>query len=188
VLKNQLFTKKFPFLFCQFKIISYLCTIKQIKGDKDMVEAKLRVEMLENRIGSKNPFYGSTMVKNVVENILIHEYDKRPNNTIAPCGVYATIAIDSVITLCEGEAPLKTKKVLDIKVDRHYFDHEGSDGYLAFFSIEEKTYELWVHFEGKHITNITLSEWLQSGDFEDGGNADNIYSAKAFTTIEILES
>ena len=65
--------------------------------------------------------------------------------------------------------------MFDIKVDRHYFDHEGDNGYLAFFSIEEKTYELWVHFDGKHITNIMLSEWLDSGSFEDGDDADNIY-------------
>ena len=151
-----------------------------------MVEAKLRVEMIENREGSKNPFYGSTMVKKVVEDILIHDFDKR--NDIAPCGVCATIAIDSVITLGEGEAPLKTKRVFDIKVNRHYLDHEGDNGYVAFFTIEEKTYELWVHFSGKHITNITLSEWLQSSYFEDGGDADNIYDAKDFITIEILES
>ena len=150
-----------------------------------MVEAKLRVEMIENREGSKNPFYGSTMVKKVVEDILIHDSDKRSD--IAPCGVYATIAIDSAITLGEGETPLKTKRVFDIKVDRHYFDHEGSGGYLAFFSIEEKVYELFVNFEGKHITNITLSEWLQSGYFEDGDDADNVYEAKDFTTIEIIE-
>jgi hypothetical protein len=150
-----------------------------------MVEAKLRVEMIENREGSKNPFYGSTMVKKVVEDILIHDFDKRSD--IAPCGVYATIAIDSTITLGEGETPLKTKRVFDIKVDRHYFDHEGDNGYLAFFSIEEKVYELFVNFEGKHITNITLSEWLQSGYFEDGDDADNVYEAKDFTTIEIIE-
>ena len=150
-----------------------------------MVEAKLRVEVLENRGNSKNPFYGSTLVKKVVEDILIHDFDKRSD--IAPCGVYATIAIDSTITLGEGETPLKTKRVFDIKVDRHYFDHEGDNGYLAFFSIEEKVYELFVNFEGKHITNITLSEWLDSGSFEDGDDADNVYEAKDFTTIEIIE-
>ena len=153
-----------------------------------MVEAKLRVEMIENRDGSKNPFYGSTMVKKVVEDILIHDYDKRPKDTIAPCGVYATIAIDTEVILGEGEEHLKTKKVLDIKVDRHYFDHEGSGGYLAFFSIEEKTYELWAYFDGKHLTNITLSEWLQSGYFENGDDADNVYEAKDFTTIEVIVS
>jgi hypothetical protein len=151
-----------------------------------MVEAKLRVEMIENREGSKNPFYGSTMVKKVVEDILIHDFDKRSD--IAPCGVYATIAIDSTITLGEGESPLKTKRVFDIKVDRHYLDHENDNGYLAFFSIEEKVYELWVRFDGKRITNITLSEWLQSGDFEDGNDADNVYNANDFTIINVMES
>ena len=150
-----------------------------------MVEAKLRVEVLENRGNSKNPFYGSTLVKKVVEDILIHDFDKRSD--IAPCGVYATIAIDSTITLGEGESPLKTKRVFDIRVNRFYFDHEGDNGYLAFFSIEEKVYELFVNFEGKHITNITLSEWLQSGYFENGDDADNVYEAKDFTTIEIIE-
>ena len=150
-----------------------------------MVEAKLRVEMLENRMGSKNPFYGSTMVKKVVEDTLIHDFDKRSD--IAPCGVYATIAIDSEVILGEGDEHLKTKRVFDIKVNKYYLDHEGSGGYLAFFTIEEKTYELWVRFEGKHITNITLSEWLNGG-FEDCDDADNVYSAKEFTTIEVLES
>jgi len=150
-----------------------------------MVEAKLRVEMIENREGSKNPFYGSTMVKKVVEDILIHDFDKRSD--IAPCGVYATIAIDSKVTLGEGDEPLSIKKVFEIKVDRHYFDHEGEGNYLAFFSIEEKTYEVFVHFDGKHLTNITLSEWLNGGDFEDGDDADNIYKMNDFVAYYTLE-
>jgi len=150
-----------------------------------MVEAKLRVEVLENREGSKNPFYGSTMVKKVVEDILIHDFDKRSD--IAPCGVHARIAIDTEVILGEGEEHLKTKRVFDIRVNRFYLDHEGSGGYLAFFSIEEKVYELFVNFESKHITNITLSEWLQSGYFENGDDADNVYEAKDFTIIEIIE-
>ena len=88
-----------------------------------MVEAKLRVEMLENRVGSKNPFYGSTMVKKVVEDILLHDKDTR--NDIAPYGIYATIAINSKVVLGEGDKPLETKKVFDIKVSKHYLDHEG---------------------------------------------------------------
>ena len=148
-----------------------------------MVEAKLRVEMIENRMDSKNPFYGSTMVKKVVEDTLIHDFDKRGN--IAPCGVYATITIDNVITLGENDA-LKTKRVFDIKVNRHYFDCESSGGYIAYFTIEEKTYELYVHFDGKKITNIVLSEWLQSSYFENCDDADNIYTD--FITVETLES
>jgi hypothetical protein len=153
-------------------------------GDKDMVEAKLRVEMTETRNGSKNPFYGNTMVKKVVEDILYHDTDKRED--VAPCGVYATIGIKNKVTLGEGDTPLETLKVFDIKVNRHYLDHEGDGGYVAFFTIEEKTYEVWVRFEDKHLMEITLSEWLQSSCFEDGDIADNIYHVCDFTTISEL--
>ena len=151
-----------------------------------MVEAKLRVEMLENRVGSKNPFYGSTMVKKVVEDILLHDKDTRSD--IAPYGIYATIAINSKVVLGEGDKPLETKKVFDIKVSKHYLDHEGEGRYLAFFQIEEKTYEIFVHFDEKNrIDTITLSEWLNEGDYEDSDDADNIYRIEDFTTFGILE-
>jgi len=149
-----------------------------------MVEAKLRVEMTEARNGSKNPFYGNTMVKKVVEDILYHDTDKRED--VAPCGVYATIGIKSKVTLGEGDTPLETLKVFDIKINSRYFDSEGDGSYVAYFTIEEKTYEVWVYIMGSHITNITLSEWLNSGSFEDGDNADNIYNKECFTTISEL--
>jgi hypothetical protein len=151
-----------------------------------MVEAKLRVEMLENRVGSKNPFYGSTMVKKVVEDILLHDKDTRDD--VAPYGIYATIAINSKVILGEDDKPLETKKVFDIKVSKHYLDHEGEGNYLAFFQIEEKTYEVFVHFdEQNRIDTITLSEWLNEGDFEDSEDADNIYQIEDFTTFGVLE-
>ena len=153
-------------------------------GDKDMVEAKLRVEMTETRNGSKNPFYGNTMVKKVVEDILYHDTDKRED--VAPCGVYATIGIKSKITLGEGDTPLETLKVFDIRINSRYFDREDDGGYVAFFTIEEKTYEVWVRFEDRHLMEITLSEWLQSSCFEDGDIADNVYHVCDFTTISEL--
>jgi hypothetical protein len=147
-----------------------------------MVEAKLRVEMLENREGSKNPFYGSTIVKKVVEDTLIHEKDTRSD--IAPYGVCATLIIDSKVVLGEGDEPLLTKKVFDIKVNRYYFDHEGEGRYLAFFQIEEKTYELFVHFDEKNsLDTITLSEWLNEGDYEDCDDADNVYHTMDFACV-----
>lgn len=149
-----------------------------------MVEAKLRVEVLETRNGSKNPFYDNTMVKKVVEDVLYHDTDKRKD--IAPCGVYATIGIKNKITLGEGDAPLETLKVFDIKINSRYFDSEGDGDYIAYFSIEEKTYEVWVRFDGRHITNITLSEWLQGSYFEDNYDADNVYHKEDFTTISEL--
>lgn len=151
-----------------------------------MVEATLRVEVLETRNGSKNPFYGNTMVKKVVEDILYHDTDKRED--VAPFGVYATIAINSEVKSEEGDVPLKTKKVFNIKINSRYFDSEGDGGYVAYFTIEEKTYELWVHFIGNDITSITLSEWLEKGYFEDGDDADNVYQSNDFTSFEIIES
>ena len=45
-----------------------------------------------------------------------------------------------------------------------------------FFSIEEKVYEVCVWFnQDNSIKAMSLSEWLQSGCFEDGYGADNIY-------------
>ena len=149
-----------------------------------MVEATLRAEMLENR-NANNPYYGTTMVKKVVENVLIHDFDKREE--IAPCGVKATIAINSIFG-AKSDKVQETKKILDIKINRYYFEKESSGGYIAFFSIEERVYEVYVHFNGKHITNVTLSEWLERGYFEDGDDADNVYQSKDFISIEIIES
>jgi hypothetical protein len=122
----------------------------------------------------------------VVEDILLHDKDTRDD--IAPYGIYATIAIGGEAVLGEGDKPLETKKVFDIKVSKHYLDHEGEGRYLAFFQIEEKTYELFVHFdEQNRLDTITLSEWLNEGDFEDSEDADNIYRIEDFTTFGVLE-
>ena len=127
-------------------------------GDKDMVEAKLRVETLENR-NNNNPFYGNSLVKKVTEETFCHDKDERKH--IAPSGVKAILKIGNV--------------VMDITINRYYLEHE--DGlYIAFFSIEEKVYEVCVWFnQDNSIKAMSLSEWLQSGCFEDGDDADNIY-------------
>lgn len=130
-----------------------------------MVEAKIRVEALTSW---NNPFYGNVLAKKVTEESLMHDYDKREN--IAPFGIIATIKVGDV--------------VLYIRVNRYYFDHEDSDSYVAFFSIEEKVYEVWVKFDtDNNIEDLWLSEWLQSGDFENGDDADNIYKMEDFTTF-----
>lgn len=151
-----------------------------------MVESKLRVEVTRFDNGNTH-YYGNVVTKKVIEDVRLCEFDKRDENCIAPFGIVTTIAIDKSYKDLNGNK-INAKEVFEIKVNRYYFDHEGSGGYLAFFSIEEKVYELFVNFEGKHITNITLSEWLQSGYFEDGDDADNVYEAKDFTTIEVIES
>ena len=129
-----------------------------------MVEAKIRVEALESR--NNATFYGNTLVKKVTEETLMHDYDKREN--VAPFGIIATIKVANV--------------VLDIRVNRYYFNYVGGS-YVAFFSIEEKVYEVWVKFnENNDLENICLFEWLQSGDFENGDDADNIYKMEDFVT------
>ena len=133
-----------------------------------MVEAKLRVETLESRnkntMGDENPFYGNTLVKKVTEEIFLHDKDERKD--IAPSGIKATLKIGNV--------------VMDITINRYYLEHEATDErfsrYVAFFSIEEKVYEVCVWFnQDNSIKAISLSEWLHSSYFEDGDDADNIY-------------
>ena len=131
-----------------------------------MVKAEIRVEALTSW---NNPFYGNVLAKKVTEESLMHDYDKREN--IAPFGIIATIKVANDV-------------VLDIRVNRYYFDHEDSNDYVAFFSIEEKVYEVWVKFDtDNNIENLLLSEWLQNGDFENGDDADNIYHMEDFTTF-----
>jgi len=131
-----------------------------------MVESKIRVEALES--GYNPTFYGNTLVKKVIEETLLNDYDKREN--VAPFGVIATIKVGDV--------------VLDIRVNRYYFDYEDSGEYVAFFSIEEKVYEVCVKFdENNDFENLWLSEWLQRGNFEDCDDADNIYHMEDFTTF-----
>lgn len=138
-----------------------------------MVEAKLRVETLGNRDGN-NPFYGSTIVKKVTEEIFCHDKDVRKH--IAPRGIKATLKVGDVI--------------MDITINKYYLEHEatddGLDRYIAFFSIDEKVYEVcvWFNIDNK-IKDVSLSEWLEEGYFEQGLDADNIYwlSENHFTTI-----
>ena len=136
-----------------------------------MIEAKLRVQRTEARL-TDNPFYGHSLIKKVTEDTLMHDYDKRTD--VAPFGVMATIVV--------GDE--ETRYVFDIKINRYYFDHEGEGRYVAFFSIEEKTYEVWVFFKGDVIEDLWLSEWLTGADFENGEDADNIYHMDKFTTID----
>ena len=142
-------------------------------GDKNMVEAKLRVETLENR-NNNNPFYGNSLVKKVTEETFYHDKDVRKH--IAPRGIKATLKVGDV--------------VMDITINKYYLEHEATDDglsrYIAFFGINDKVYEVCVWFDiDNKIKDVSLSEWLQIGDFENGYDADNIYwlSENHFTTI-----
>lgn len=132
-----------------------------------MVQAKIRVEALSTK--NSPSFFGNVLVKKVTEETLMRDYDNRKN--VASSGIVATIKVSN-------------NTILDICVNRYYFGYEGSDVYVASFSIEEKVYEIWVKFDNtnKNIEDLWLSEWLQSGDFENSDYADNIYHMEDFTT------
>jgi hypothetical protein len=128
-----------------------------------MVEAKLRVETTERR-NNNNPFYGNSLVKKVTEETFYHDKDVRTH--IAPRGIKATLKVGDV--------------VMDITINKYYLEYEATDDglnrYIAFFGINDKVYEVCVWFnQDNSIKAISLSEWLQSGYFEDGDDADNIY-------------
>ena len=74
-----------------------------------MVEAKLRVETLENR-NNNNPFYGNSLVKKVTEETFYHDKDVRKH--IAPRGIKATLKVGDV--------------VMDITINKYYLEHEAA--------------------------------------------------------------
>lgn len=137
-----------------------------------MVEAKLRIETLENR-NDNNPFYGNTLVKKVTEEIFYHDNDVR--KYIAPSGIKATLKLGEV--------------VMDITINRYYLEHENTDNglsrYIAFFGIDDKAYEVRVWFDKDgSIKDVSLLEWLFAGSFENSDDADNIYwKDEHFTTV-----
>ena len=133
-----------------------------------MIEAKLRAELTETR-SMNNRFYGKVNSIKVTEETLMLDYDKRED--IASVGVYAKFMI-------------KDGKQLMLEVNRHYFDSLDEDSYQTVFTIDDKTYELFVHIDGKQIVNAVLSEWLDYGEFEDGKDADNEYKP---VSCEVLE-
>ena len=151
-----------------------------------MVEAKIRVEVTHISDAVNKHYYGKTTTKKVTEETLIHDMDKRTK--IAPYGVTAIFSVKRDYVDGEGKS-INAKDIFDIKVSRRYFDHEYENGYIAFFHLDERVYELYVFFDGKHITNIMLSEWLNEGDFEDGDDADNVYNAKSgeLVSCDIVE-
>ena len=134
-----------------------------------MTEAKLRVETSEN-MSTNNPFYGSTIAKKVTEETLCRDKDERED--IAPSGIKAVLKIKNVL--------------MDITINRYYLEYQETHSelsrYTAFFSMDEKVYEVCVWFnKDNNISSISLSEWLKTSDFEDGYDADNIYwSGKDF--------
>ena len=151
-----------------------------------MVESKLRVEITRFDNGNTH-YYGNVVTKKVIEDVRLCEFDKRDENCIAPFGIVTTIAIDKSYKDLNGNK-INAKEVFEIKVNRYYFDHEDDGGFLAFFSVEEKVYKLWVKFnENNEVENLWLSEWLENGYFQDGDDADIIYKMNDFTSYYTIK-
>jgi len=133
-----------------------------------MIEPKLRVEILENR-SDRNPFYGSTICKKVIEESYFHEYDKRSN--IAPFGIKATINIGL--------------RKLDITINRYMFEDDVlPNTYHCFFSDGNEVYEVSMGIKDGKIINLNLSRWLEYGYFSDGDDCDEIYRMGCFASID----
>ena len=137
-----------------------------------MVQANLKV-IISGLITLSNPFYGSVTRRKVIDETFIREN----NHAItAPHGVHAEITISD--------------KHFNIEISRTYLGCEDEDEntYAAYFHDNEVVYKLWVKFDGKgNIDQIILSEWLESGSFFDGDDADNVYQTANFTKYEILD-
>lgn len=133
-----------------------------------MVEAKLRVEILEN-ICDRNPFYGSSMHKKVIEESYFNDYDKRSD--IAPFGIKATIKVNN--------------KVFDITINRYMFENDVlPNTYHYFFSDGHEVYEVSMGIKDDKILNLNLSRWFEYGYFADGDNCDEIYKIKRFVSFD----
>ena len=135
-----------------------------------MVEAKLRVEITENR-EENNPFYGNSLIKNVVETTIYRDKDERQK--IAPSGFKGTLKTDDGI--------------MDITINRYYLD-DANDCvqycYNAVFSVGQKVYELRLYFNNKGEINIfSLAEWYELAYFNNGDDENKIYYSTDFVTF-----
>ena len=137
-----------------------------------MVQANLKV-IISGLTALSNPFYGTTTRRKIVDETFIREHNTA---VTAPHGIHAEIVVGN--------------KNFNIEVSRTYLEFEDADGdtYVAYFHDDEVVYELWVKFsENGEIENIVLSEWLHSWYFENGEDADNMYSSDCFTNYTTFD-
>ena len=133
-----------------------------------MVESFLKVVLTEER----NDIYGKREIRKVVEEHISME--KCDIEDIPPFGVEACVTI--------GEA----KEKFNIVANRYYLACDHKDEYImvsyAYFSINDKVYELEVRFsrETNTIEIVKLSEWVTKEYYDYGLNADNKYEVTDF--------
>lgn len=131
-----------------------------------MVIGKLRVETQQTI--PNNPFYGTYVRKNVVEQEFLFEKHERVQTP--PCGIIGEIKLGD--------------KIMHIEINKYFFDNIEDDGCTAIFSVEERTYSLEIKFNNDEIDYVELCEWYSYEDYEIDKDPDNRYTNKDFTKIE----
>ena len=130
-----------------------------------MVIAELKIESVSKVKGNK--FYGNYEVRNVHTRTVINEkYEGliSPNN-----GIVVTIKT------IDGDKVTFT-------IDKHYYtgelpkDVDRDTTFSTSFGYDGCIYEIEVDVEGNLVS---FSEWFSRGDFEDGNEPDNHYTAKS---------
>jgi len=130
-----------------------------------MVIGELKIESV-SKVKS-NKFYGNYEVRNVYTRTIINEkYEGliSPNN-----GIVVTIKT------IDGDKVTFT-------IDKHYYtgelpqDVDSSTTFSTSFGYGGCIYEIEVDVEGNLVS---FSEWFSRGDFEDGNEPDNYYTANS---------
>lgn len=143
------------------------------------MEAKLRVEVKGEPFNNQN-FYGNSYSTKVVEDIFHCEYDNREH--IAPLGIKVTLKLEN------GSTMTITAEKNAINYDTYF--HGVKTNYYTFFQVDNRVYELEVMFLYDNLVgNVSVSEWYSHEDFEDGVDADKIYSIKSgeITLLETIQ-
>ena len=81
-----------------------------------MIEAKIRVEKTTT-CKLNTCYYGNVVSKNVTEETLLRDFDKR-GNEIAPMGIKATLSIKNL----DDNGEIYAINVYDITINRYYLD------------------------------------------------------------------
>ena len=130
-----------------------------------MVIAELKIETVKKV--KNNPFYGNYEFRAVTTQTIINECYKgliSPNNGIV-----------LAITTFDGDKTTFT-------IDRHFYTGEPADSvdsgttFSTSFGFGGCIYEIEVDVEGNLVS---FSEWFSRGDFEDGNEPDNYYTANS---------
>lgn len=144
-----------------------------------MKKAKLSVERIITN-DTKTSYYGNVVDKVNISHEKIFEFDKRED--IAPCGLHAQIHINTKRKNYD-DTDINEKEMFVIYISADYFDYEAENRFVTFFHIDNCTYEVCLFFgKDNSIEDVTLSVW-EVNDFEDGDDADNIYSYKDFSKV-----